>query len=119
MRVLITGGTGLLGKALIETIDNTNYEIIATYLGNYNMEDTTRIKYKKLDVRDIDGYSSLFREFKPEVVVHTAGIGSPDYAERNKEETLYIANFSALNKHSMNTIKVLDTLLKSSNGIYD
>jgi len=119
MRVLITGGTGLLGKALIETIDNTNYEIIATYLGNYNMEDTTRIKYKKLDVRDIDGYSSLFREFKPEVVVHTAGIGSPDYAERNKEETWEVNVGGTQN--ILNNCEQYDSkfIYISSNGIYD
>ena len=119
MRVLITGGTGLLGKALIETIDNTNHKIIATYLCNYNMEDTTRIKYKKLDVRDIDGYSRLFREFKPEVVVHTAGIGSPDYAEKNKEETWAInvgGTQNILNNCERHDSKFIYV---SSNGIYD
>lgn len=119
MRVLITGGTGLLGKALIEMVDNSNYEIIATYSGDYNMNDTGQIKYKKLDVRDIDGYNGLFREFKPEVVVHAAGIGSPDYAEKNKEETWAINVGGTQN--ILNNCERHDSrfIYVSSNGIYD
>ncbi len=45
-KVLITGGTGLLGKALIES-KNDNDEIIATYLGNYTIVDCKNIKMLK------------------------------------------------------------------------
>ena len=119
MRILITGGTGLLGKALIETVDNSNYEIIATCLGDYNLNDTNQVKYKKLDVRDIDGYSSLFKEFKPEVVVHAASVGSPDYAEKNKEETWSIDVVGTQN--IINNCERYDSkfIYMSSNGIYD
>lgn len=118
MRILITGGTGLLGKALIETRDS-EYEIIATYLGNYNMENTNRIKYNKLDVRDKEEYHHLFKEFKPETVIHTASIGSPDYAEKNKNETWAInvgGTQNILNNCEQFGAKFIYI---SSNGIYD
>ncbi|MFA5089578.1 MAG: sugar nucleotide-binding protein [Candidatus Omnitrophota bacterium] len=86
MRILITGGTGLLGKTLIEKGDS-RYEIMATYLGSYGMKDTARIKYKKLDIRDREGLRGLFGFFKPEAVIHTVSVGSPDFAEKNKEYT--------------------------------
>jgi len=50
MKVLITGGTGLLGRALTETI-GSRHEILATFIGNYEIPDTGQVRYKKLDIR--------------------------------------------------------------------
>lgn len=118
MKILITGGTGLLGKALIETT-NSCYEIVATYLSDYDIEDNYQIKYKKLDIRDEEGYRYLFRDFRPEVVIHTASIGSPDYAEKNKEETWSI-NVGGTQCILNNCEKFNSRFIYiSSNGIYD
>ncbi len=62
MRVLVTGGTGLLGKALIDN-SNNRIEIIATYVGNYTMQDNNQVKYFQLDVRDKSGHINLFKYF--------------------------------------------------------
>ncbi|MBI2470436.1 MAG: NAD(P)-dependent oxidoreductase [Planctomycetes bacterium] len=118
MKILITGSTGLLGKALIETADR-NYEIVATYLGNYDIDDNYQIKYKKLDTRDKAGYEYLFRDFKPKVVIHTASIGSPDYAEKNKEIT-----WDVNVRGTQNILYICERfdakfIYISSNGIYD
>ena len=118
MKILITGGTGLLGKALIEEVADSQYEIIATYLGNYAMADTKQVKYKKLDIRDKEGYGSLFGEFKPAIVIHAAGISSPDYAEKHKEETWAInvdGTKNILNNCEKYSAKFIYI---SSNGIY-
>lgn len=118
MKILITGGTGLLGKALIETCE-IGGEIIATYIGDYVVEDNGLIKYRKLDVRDVEGNGKLFDEFRPEVVIHTASIGSPDFAEKNKKITWEInvggveRILSLCEKYSSAFINI------SSNGIYD
>ena len=81
MKVLITGGTGLLGKALTKSAGGGKYEILATFTGSYEVLDTNQVKYRKLDVRDQDGYLRLFKDFRPEVTIHTAGINIPDYVE--------------------------------------
>jgi dTDP-4-dehydrorhamnose reductase len=117
-RVLITGGTGLLGKALIDAKDREG-DIHATYLGDYNMLERADVKYRKMDIRDTEGFAALFQDFRPEVVVHTASIGSPDFAEKNKALTYEInvrgtAQIAALClKHNAKMIYI------SSNGIYD
>jgi len=82
MKVLITGGTGLLGKALTGAADSS-YEIVSTFVGDYQILDTLQIIYKKLDIRDREGYFHLFRDFKPEVTIHAAGMSNPDYVEKN------------------------------------
>lgn len=118
MRVLITGGTGLLGKALIDNRNN-NDEILATYLGNYAIEDCERVKYLQLDIRDLEGCTRVFIDFKPDVAIHTASIGSPDYAEKNRQET------QDVNVRGTQTILSIcenfesKFIYISSNGIYD
>ncbi len=85
MKILITGGTGLLGRALVTSADSS-YEIVSTFAGDYQILDTPQIIYKKLDIRDREGYFQLLRDFKPEVTIHTAGMSNPDYVEKNNKE---------------------------------
>lgn len=85
MKILITGGTGLLGRALVTSADSS-YEIVSTFVGDYEIPDTAQIIYKKLDIRDREGYFKLLRDFKPDVAVHAAGMSNPDYVEKNNKE---------------------------------
>ena len=118
MRILITGGTGLLGKALIEESGGSR-EMTATYLGNYEIGDSASVKYKKLDLRDPEGYGKLFKEFKPETVIHTAGLGSPDYVEKNRKESweINVKGTGDIAEYCRNYGSKLVYI--SSNGIYD
>lgn len=117
MKILITGGTGLLGKALIETA-NPDYEIVATSCKGNRSGSIGRIRHAAIDVRDREGYDLLFKEFKPDVVVHTAGIGSPDYAERHKRESWEI-NIGGTENIIANCERYGSKFIYiSSNGIY-
>jgi dTDP-4-dehydrorhamnose reductase len=118
MRILITGGTGLLGKALIENLNKRHYAI-ATYMGNYVMQDSDGIRYLNLDVRDHNEHVRIFQEFMPEVTIHTAGIGSPDYAEQHRDESWAI-DFEGT-RNILTCCKKVNSnfIFISSNGIYD
>ena len=118
MRVLITGGTGLLGKSLIETAKK-GLEIIATHLGKCTLKDTVCVKYKILDICDTKANAALYKHFRPDVTIHAAGVGSPDYAERHKEEARAI-NIGGTQNIVGNCGKFRSDLVYiSSNGIYD
>lgn len=117
MKILITGGTGLLGKALIASADSS-YEIICTFIGDHQILDTQQTIYKKLDICDKEGYFHLLRDFRPEVTIHAAGISNPDYVERNNKQAWEI-NVGG----TQNIIKVCEELDSkfvyiSSNAIY-
>ena len=118
MKILVTGGSGLLGKSLIET-RGPNVEIVATYIGNYTMEDHADIKYYKVDIRNHDAHEHLFQKFRPDVTIHTAGIGSPDYAEQHREESWDMNVGGTRNIYSLCEKFNSRLAYISSNGIYD
>lgn len=80
-RVLITGGTGLLGKTLLE-IAPADVDVFAIAHQNRPPVEWSTL-FVSLDIRDEKSLVSLFDELRPEVVIHTASIGSVDEAERN------------------------------------
>ena len=118
IKILITGGSGLLGKSLIET-RNPNFKIVATYVGKYTMKNHDDVKYQKLDIRDYNAYEQLFQQFRPDVTIHTAGIGSPDYAEQHREETWDMNVGGTRNIYSLCEKFNSRLVYISSNGIYD
>ena len=117
-RILITGGTGLLGKAVIEKRGNSD-EITATYLGDYAVTDTDSVKCMNLDILDKAGYGRLFDTFMPTVVIHAASVGSPDYAKKNKEKTWEVNVGGTKTIVSLCEDSGSKLIYISSNGIYD
>jgi len=84
-RIFITGGTGLLGQYLIRT-RKAGLDLLSCYIGNYDIESGEGCRYVKADIRDLAGMKSIGDEFRPDVVIHTAGIANVDYCEHHYEE---------------------------------
>ncbi len=72
--ILITGSNGRIGSALVKHIDAffPDYKLI---LADLNMTEQRGIK---LDVSDLAATRAVFQENKIDVVVHLAGLASPD-----------------------------------------
>ncbi len=85
MRILITGGTGLLGKSLLEEAPGTA-GLTATGLSDPTPLLPARYRGFPLDVRDAAAVQWLVRHVEPTVVIHTASIGSVDYVQRHPDE---------------------------------
>jgi dTDP-4-dehydrorhamnose reductase len=117
-KIIVTGGTGLLGRSLIDILKR-EHEVIATYVGQYAVANESNVQYVNLDVQDVSGYKRLFVKFKPDIVIHTASIGSPDYAEKNKEITRQINVGGTKTVLSLCEQSGSKFIYISSNGIYD
>jgi dTDP-4-dehydrorhamnose reductase len=82
MNVLITGVTGLLGRALIDT-KRPFHRIAGIYLGNYEMANVPGITYYVADVQDRVALEAIFLANKIDAVIHTAGVADVDFCEKH------------------------------------
>ena len=81
MRILITGGAGFIGSAVIRhIIKHTDDEVLnidkLTYAGNLEslkeIEDSSRYQFKRIDICDAEDLESAIESFKPNLVMHLA-----------------------------------------------
>ncbi|MCK4482941.1 SDR family oxidoreductase, partial [Candidatus Bathyarchaeota archaeon] len=78
-RLLITGASGLLGSEIVQ-LARKDYEVIPSHNTKLFHSDSLR-----LDITDQKQVSSLFRQLKPDTVIHTAAETSVDRCEIQKE----------------------------------
>ncbi len=81
MKILITGGAGFIGSAVIRyIINNTNHQVInidkLTYAGNLDslksIAKNRRYFFKKIDICDKKSLSNIFNTYSPNLVMHLA-----------------------------------------------
>ncbi len=90
MKLLITGGAGFIGSAVIRYILNrTEYQVInldaLTYAGNLaslpNMNAFSgRYKFERCDIRDLSEVKQIFQNHQPDAVMHLAAESHVDRA---------------------------------------
>ena len=83
MRVLVTGGAGYIGShTLVELLTEGHEAFVFDNLSNGHEEALSRVKqlankdfgFVKGDIRDGEALDKAFLEFKPEAVIHFAGL---------------------------------------------
>lgn len=82
MKILITGGSGLLGKYLLDTKPD-EIEVYLTYHKNF-FPTTPNVTWYHLDIRNRPDVLDCFEMIRPKVVIHCAAIGSVDFAENEE-----------------------------------
>ncbi len=90
-RVLITGGAGFIGShvvprmlasgAHVAVIDNLSF-------GHADLlpQDTSRLQFYQVDIRDRAAMATVFQEFRPEAVIHLAAIHFIPYCNQHPVE---------------------------------
>ena len=89
MKILITGGSGLLGQYLNLQLAKNN-EILTLY--NSNIGNCKDFNAAKVDITDKEKFKEIFSSFKPEVVIHTAAVSNPNIASKLSSKDVYNTN---------------------------
>jgi dTDP-4-dehydrorhamnose reductase len=86
MKILITGSNGLLGQKIVKQCLNNNIDFLATSKGvNRNIHCPHSV-FAELDITNHKEICSLFNEYQPTHVIHTAAITNVDQCELNPAE---------------------------------
>lgn len=81
MKVIVTGGAGFIGSAVIrQYINQTDHEVInldaLTYAGNLEslseVEDSPRYRFEQVDIRNIEEIERVFKQYEPDAIMHLA-----------------------------------------------
>lgn len=82
MKILITGGNGLLGQKLISALRNDPaVELLVTSRGADRTVQPMGDRYRSLDITDRDAVNATFDAALPDVVVHAAAMTNVDACE--------------------------------------
>lgn len=81
MKILITGGSGLLGSKIAEITEEKGYKVFSGYNSNFPEFG----KPIKIDLRDKENILKTISEVEPEVLIHSAALTDVDKCEIDKD----------------------------------
>lgn len=110
-RILVTGGAGFIGSALIPELISSNYDVYVLdnlSFGKRELLDIPDEKFFLADILNRDQIDHIVREIQPQWVIHLAAIHFIPYCNQHP--------FIASNTNIQGTINVLDSI-KNLDGL--
>lgn len=86
-KLLVTGASGFLGWNLCQ-LSQQHWDVYGTYFSH--LVEIPGITLLKVDLRDFEEIKRIFREVKPDAVIHTAAQSSPNFCQNNPHESRLI-----------------------------
>lgn len=81
MKILITGASGFIGKNILKTINKIDNKILASSLQeDYTCKEIRNVEWVYGNIADINLLSKKITLFNPDVVIHLAWEGIPNYS---------------------------------------
>lgn len=81
MKIFITGGSGFIGNELIPLLGK--HELLCLTRSFKDLKSHNNIKYISGDLSNPETYLIALEEFKPDLCIHLAWYGLPDYSVQN------------------------------------
>lgn len=106
-KILITGGAGFIGSAVIKELQKHDHDICVVdnlSFGNREFIDIPDSRFMNIDIRDRKELENVIREFMPQWVIHLAAIHFIPYCNQHPFESSDI--------NIRGTINVLDSLVE-------
>lgn len=99
-RVLLTGGTGLIGKYAIQPLLDAGFEIFA--ISSKEIPQQKEVNWIKADLLDFSNIKTLFETIKPQYLLHFAWDTTPgSYLESNLNFDLVQASIEMLKQFKL------------------
>jgi len=113
MKILITGGAGFIGSAIVPELKNKKAEIYVLdnlSFGNRKFIDVPDTNFYLVDIRDEKKLKEIFSQLKPDIIIHLAAIHFIPYCNHHPFETADINIRGTMN--ILNACKNLPSLRK-------
>lgn len=107
-KILITGGAGFIGSAIIHHFQQSNHEIFVMdnlSFGNRGFIDIPESRFFHMDILDRVKVNDIINRIKPEIILHLAAIHFIPYCNQHP--------FESSNINIQGTINVLDAAAKA------
>ena len=105
MKILVTGGSGFIGKALLPRLAELGHEVhsLERYVtGRYILGARTNVVFG--DLRDGFSIRKIIKEIQPEAVIHLASISPVSYSYDRPQEVFEV--------NALGTINLAETCLR-------
>ena len=85
MRILVTGASGFIGLSVVQCLEQQGQNVLALSRSISNEPTTALVNWLKADLTSPATYQVAIKEFAPQVVIHLAWQGIPDFSfERSR-----------------------------------
>ncbi|RYF20620.1 MAG: NAD-dependent epimerase/dehydratase family protein, partial [Oxalobacteraceae bacterium] len=106
MKILVTGGAGFIGSAVVRSlVETTSHQVVnldcLTYAGNLEsiagISDSDRYRFERVNLCDIEGVRAAFTRHSPDAVMHLAAESHVDRSIDNPRAFLDTNIFGTYN----------------------
>ena len=91
MNILVTGGTGFIGSAVIDVLSTLSANVLVLTRRSKSNDTNGSIKFVQCDIEKHDEVATVLEKFSPDVCVHLAWSGIPDFSLENCLKNLSVS----------------------------